>query len=269
MAWTRDTPWRQGSIIAATDAVALKLVAEVDRTSIGVVVSHDCDLAVEDLDEEPDVEVMIGRRVEMPDGQLMFAKHPRRLVLEFAESGKPLHVELLAARNPDVPKLALASYKPDDNIVLPDHGRKILARWLAARYQRQALPDDLVDRLRPVLKKFEKVGKSNAAGVIGYWLDYDPRSNTLPENEPYELWVNVVYAADRPEFAEQAAAIAAHLKAAITGEFHKHGRWQLIDLRRCEPVSEAEFPLSEMRRTVEYKLEHLSLKGGPNAPMAP
>src|SRR5687767_5820543 len=123
MAWRRDTPWRQGSVIAARDAVSLGVATDDDTSAVGVVASHDCDLAVEDLAEEPDVEVLIGRKVEKANDQLTFAKHPRRLSLEFAAGTGVQHVELLASRKMNLRKNSLAIFVPDSELTLAPRGQ--------------------------------------------------------------------------------------------------------------------------------------------------
>ena len=51
----RDTTWRQGDVVSAEDLC--QLVSDIDRAdqTIGVVISHDCDLA-STTDKEPYVE---------------------------------------------------------------------------------------------------------------------------------------------------------------------------------------------------------------------
>ncbi|OGA72790.1 MAG: hypothetical protein A3G81_11825 [Betaproteobacteria bacterium RIFCSPLOWO2_12_FULL_65_14] len=138
---------------------------------------------------------------------------------------------------------------------------------MASRYHRQALPDELVERLRPV--KFEKAGKSGIHGIIGFWLDYDPNDNSLPPDQKYELAVNVVYATDDVAHEKAAVEAARALRAAFEAQFKKDGKWKSIELVRCEAVSERDFTMRDMRETVNFRLEHLSLRAGPDAPMSP
>lgn len=269
MAWTRETPWRQGNVISPTDAVTLGLTKNHDENAIVVVVSHDCDLAVDDLLEEPFVEVILGRRITQAHGNYSFAKHPRRLHLEFTYEGTPASIELTASARINVPKSDLANYAPDSRFSVPSPSLRILQSWLSSRYRRQALPDGLVERLKSVWPKLEKAGKANTAGIIGFWLDFAPDDNHLPQEELYEVWLNVVYSSDDPEYERRAITAAEILRSAFAAEFKKDGKWNLIELRRCEAVSERDFTLRDMRETVEYKLEHLSLRADPQAPTSP
>lgn len=57
--WTRETTWRQGRVLGVDAASAAGLACESDVCVL--VISHDCDLAIHDLDIEPNVEVIVGR----------------------------------------------------------------------------------------------------------------------------------------------------------------------------------------------------------------
>ena len=60
-----------------------------------VVVSHDCDLANENLDVEPDVEVIVGRTIEKADGNFTWAKAPRTLHYGAMRNGVQTIIELV------------------------------------------------------------------------------------------------------------------------------------------------------------------------------
>ena len=61
-AWTRETPWRQGAILPsdAVQALGLQGKGSTDHALCVMVISHDCDLANDNLDQEPNVEVIVG-----------------------------------------------------------------------------------------------------------------------------------------------------------------------------------------------------------------
>jgi len=85
----------------------------------------------------------------------------------------------------------------------------------------------------------------------------------LPE-EPYELWLSIVYVTDEAEYATVAANIAQNLKTEFPNLLEKTKDSGMVDLRKCEAVSEIEFTLRDMRDTVEYNLEHLSYRTEPS-----
>lgn len=262
MAWTRDTPWRQGHVISHADFASLGLIAE-NETDIAVVISHDCDLASDNLADEPAAEVICASLIEKADGNFTHAKSPRRLHLEFDSGTAKQRIELVAHRRHIINKELLAAFQPWAPLSLPAQGLAVLQSWLASRYRRQALPDELVERLRPVVPKLEKIGKTHARGVIGFWLDYQPDEPTIPSDQVYELWISVVFAEDEAQFAQEAGTLATELDAAFRAEYFKSSTWQTIELRRCSAVSERDFTIRDTREAVEYKLEHLSLRTSP------
>src|SRR5689334_9259119 len=131
MAWTRDTPWRQGHVIANPDALALGLAQPDDHESVAVVIAHDCDIASDKLEEEPAVEVIMARRIGKADGSFTFAKHPRRLHLQFQCEGTDVFLELGAAHRASIPKARLADFLPDARFVLSGAAVAVLQSWLS------------------------------------------------------------------------------------------------------------------------------------------
>lgn len=125
----RDTEWRQGHLLTREAAAALGLVEPSDGVCRAIVVTHDCDLA---HDGEPSVEVIVAGRVPGTDGNLSYAKNPRRLHVVFqSNQGAPLVLELQhvdrrsqaydprygISRSP--PSIATTSTRPPSIVTLP------------------------------------------------------------------------------------------------------------------------------------------------------
>ncbi len=143
--WARDTPWRQGHLLPADATTALGVASAEQRSDmVAVLVSHDCDLA-QSPDIEPDVEIIMGRRLTAIDGNYSHAKNARRLHLPFSAGKERLAAELLANGKRRIAKSDLAAFTPLLSIQLDPNERAILQRWLAARYRRPAFPDELTD----------------------------------------------------------------------------------------------------------------------------
>ena len=264
MPWTRNTLWRQGSVLAQEGFLAAGLI---DKTgaNLAVAISHDCDIANDNLDAEPAVEFIFARIVDKQDGNFTLGKNPRTLHLSYTRDGKPIFLEMIASRRVTVSKDILAEIQPDRTYE-PIDSRHVLQSWLAARYRRHALPNSLVDRLREVFRHIDKEGKKNADGILSFQLDYDPKSELSPE-DPYELWIDIVYVTDKDEYKSMAATMAEELKAKFPQLVEKTKSCGSVDLRRCEAVSEMEFTLRDMREKVEYHLEHLSYRTDPPGPI--
>jgi hypothetical protein len=265
MPWSRNTSWRQGSVLVQKDFQTADLPDSPDA-GLAVAISHDCDIANENLDAEPAVEFIFARIIEQHNGNYTHGKNPRILHLYCTHEGRPAFLELLASKRAIVHKNALEAVQPDQTYELNVSSRRILQSWLAARYRRHALPNSLVDRLSAVFGYIEKEGKKNSSGILSFRLSYEPEDELSPE-EPYELWLSIVYTTDEAEYGPMAEKIVSNLNAEFPRLLKKTQDYGTVDLRQCEAFSEMEFTLRDMRETVEYHLEHLSYRTEPPGPV--
>lgn len=246
--WTREMPWRQGSIIAVADLQALGVQLPADCAG-GLVITHDCDLA-NSVDTEPRLEFLPFERLRTANGNNTNAKNPRLLHLEIQQDGETFWIQLRAREKRVLEKNELAAFEPAVSS-LSDKERQVMQGWLAARYRRHAFPDELVERMRPVSSYLEKQLKKRAQEILGVWVDYQPREAVVGD-EPCELWLYIIYSTDSPVYRSEAEALAAGLKDKFSGPLPG------LILAECEAVSEDGFTLADQRSTVEFKLEHLS-----------
>src|SRR5262245_54536949 len=94
--WTRTTPWRQGQLLPEEAITAFKLVNSSDeKKTVAVIISHDCDLAA-DLNKEPNAEIIVGSRLEKPNGNFENAKNARVLHISYFGENKQEWMELVA-----------------------------------------------------------------------------------------------------------------------------------------------------------------------------
>jgi hypothetical protein len=151
--WDRLTPWRQGAILTAGATTALGLISDrtPEHTAV-VVVSHDCDLA-QAPDHEPTVEAIVGRFIEKPDGNYMHCKNVRCLHLSIAAGSRRCTIELEPRNRVPLLKssdqaISLADFVPSPEFAMTQKDRRTLRRWLAARYDREAFPDEFDRRMK-------------------------------------------------------------------------------------------------------------------------
>jgi hypothetical protein len=136
--------WRQGSICLAS-ALVDKL-PEDDRYhgyEICIAITHDCDIANDDFEKEPFIEFLPAKFLDRENGNYLYGKNPRILNLRVFKNCIPSFVEIVAHARFKIKKENLLSVYPDENYSLDDNDKKILQDWLASRYRRHALPDDL------------------------------------------------------------------------------------------------------------------------------
>jgi hypothetical protein len=264
MLWSRNTSWRQGSILTQKDFLEAGLLDSCPY-GLAVAISHDCDIANDNLDIEPFVEFVYAQRIGEKNGNYTNGKNPRILHLSYKCGEDDILLELLALDKFTVSKSYLGKVQPDEAYELIS-SRQVLQSWLAARYRRHALPNSLVDRLREVFGYIEKEGKKKSDGVLSFRLSYEPM-HELPPEEAYELWSSIVYVTDRDEYEPMANKTAEGLKAKLPDLLRKTKDYGSVDLRQCEAVSEMEFTVRDMRDTVEYHLEHLSYRSEPPGPI--
>lgn len=259
--WTRETPWKQGSLIS--NVILDELGLAEDPNQLGVVISHDCDLANENLSVEPHVELIVASRLDEADGNCQYAKNPRRLHLTWTgqEQAPSLVLDMKVLNKKQVEKNVLSHYEPLGEFELPLTEKRILQSWLAARYKRQALPDSLQMRLGEIFKLLEKQGKRSSEGILGYWISFDPQEETTPE-EPYDFILNIIYTIDIEGADKIAESIRQTVEERFEGLVKKQGHGE-VHLVGCNSYSEEEFTVHDMRTHIEYRLEHISHKAHP------
>jgi hypothetical protein len=264
MPWSRNTLWRQGSVLARKDFESLGL-ADTGAADLAVAISHDCDIANDDLDAESSVEFIFARILGQQDGNYTHGKNPRTLHIAYRHDGELVVFELIASQKLLVKKNKLEAIPPDETYQLTE-SRQIFQSWLAARYRRHALPNSLVDRLRPIFSFIEKKGKKNSSGILSVRLSYEPEYE-LPPEEPYELWISIIYIIDKPVYGKMAESVASDLNTEFSNLLEKTKKNGTVDLRECKAISEMEFTLRDMRETVEYHLEYVSYRTDPSGPL--
>ncbi len=275
--WTRDTPWRQGHVLSAEAIQALDLThPDTPDATCVVVISHDCDLANDVLQIEPDVEVIIGRHLPKGDGNYFWAKAPRTLHLDVLCNDATAVVELIATAKRLVPKQALAAFAPDATYSFPGKSLSALRSWLGVRYNRAAFPDPFVSRLskskvdKGLAKLIEPIG--NLLSAVYFDVD-GGKEIDHSDGSAYDLKIVLAYPpGDDPE---QTADEVEKLETSIEDLFSKKhfdqatGKWNGIALKACMSISEDDLRVSKARRLTQWRLEYMTLKADDEQPGAP
>ncbi|MFS2099412.1 hypothetical protein ACCC97_10650 [Variovorax sp. Varisp85] len=262
--WSREIPWRQGHVLPADAIVALGLAhLEAEQTCV-VVISHDCDLASDNLDAEPDVEVIIGRLVNKGGGNFTWGKSPRTLHIDMLQGEQAVSIELVSTGKAIVPKEELAKFVPDSSYSLSPQGLSTLRSWLAARYNRAAFPDAFVDRMKAtkVEERLAKAIEPHGSLISFVYFDIDGGAElNHSDGTPYVLSIVLVYPPgdDADAAADAADAVAAAVEASCNGRLVKEGKQsQDIVLKQCIAISEDDISISQAKLLMHWRLEHLS-----------
>jgi hypothetical protein len=256
--WSRETPWRQGSVIPAAQAISLRLVDKKQSSKIAIVISHDCDLA-NDIEDEPDVEVIVGTLIESCLPDKTHAKNVRVLHISIDGPGGRKPVELIAKNRFAVSKGKMSHFGPGESYSIGKIELETLRSWLAARYRRATIPDGLQTLVKDAFEDVAKK-KDRPSALRGIWIDFEPELDRLEDGEKYELWVVVVYSTSEDGAKGIALETAKQIGEKLKRKYFKDGVWTKLDLRECVARSDTEFTYYDTHRYRLFRLEYLSLR---------
>lgn len=188
--------WRQGSVVRSSDLEYLLNIIDrpYEEGLVLLIASQSCDLANNNVDSDPYIELSVARRIEDLNGHFTHNKNPRTLHTNitcrtddenvFSEE----NIELRAFEKVVIPKESFISLQPDLDKVLEERQVKSYVAWLAARYSRPALPSTFNDRVRaadPKDKLRSKVKKGNEQ-LVGIYVEIMPDAE-VKDNESYSV----------------------------------------------------------------------------------
>ncbi len=192
-----EAGWRQGSVVSASDIQQLiDIIGGISFTEdlVLLVASQSCDIANNNVDTDPYIELSVARKIEVPKGHLTHNKNPRILHTHitcrtsdgdvFTEE----NLELKAFERVVLQKERLARLHPDLDRVLEDRQLKSYVAWLAARYSRPALPttfNDLIRAADPKGKLRDKAKRGNKQ-LVGIYVEIIPDAE-IKDDESYNV----------------------------------------------------------------------------------
>lgn len=260
--------WQQGSFITA-DAASM---AWLERNAEGgwslqrqplapadrlIVASQTCDI-VKPPDKEPYVEFVVGhwtsdRALIHDAGKRSF----RRFVLERRRDKNGQEVCLIADATMwvRVQKQGLVGVVPEGCYLEAVAGTaRTWRKWLARRYDREPLADDLVKAVqRPIVDAYEALRRNPLRRVIDGFMEI--RFCPLTESAPYSVDIVLLYNPDRhPEPANPLEVL--ELRGWIADALAKVG---LASVNTSSPVSIREFSVYDYVHFHELPLEHYTL----------
>jgi hypothetical protein len=283
--WERDTPWRQGQLLTSEAIAALDLGGNpLPQDIAAVVISHDCDLA-QSIETEPYAELIVGRYVDNAHGSFTHCKNLRRLHLDCTAGPTPKTIELQVSNRTAVPKAtsgapSLSDHVPSDNVAMTYRERRILQRWLAARYERASFPDEFDRRLRDETGVAERISaalKDSGNDIAALFFDVDAGREIVKKTkqETYELSITMVYSTTvDPAKAERTANDAANRIKEIFARRCRSkdkdgnpGPWFRIELIDVDVISDEALTYAQSQLFVRWHADHISLRTDPLQPM--
>jgi hypothetical protein len=192
--WQRNTEWKQFSIVSKDDLVKLGINAQ--DNSIGLIISHSCDIANTNLQAEPTLELLIGTITNKKcDGSFSNGKNNRTLHVQLETAPLVcLEVKMTAKIAIEKTQIAELALIPAPNYEINETNQRIIKRWLTTRYDRAAFPDTFNDLMREhdINKKIKRfLDKNSSNEIIGLLLNY--KEHLYDDHTQYELTILVLY----------------------------------------------------------------------------
>lgn len=259
--------WRQGSVVKKLDIPDLLAFIGEENTSAEIhliVASQSCDIANNNIDIDPSIELLIARTIVQKDGNLTFNKNPRQLHTQlkiFTGTADIFSYELIEIRIAErilVPKEYLASLSPDDSTQLEAEQLEACVNWLSARYSRPALPTEFNKRIENADKKghLRKKAKTLNEKLSGIYVEIIP-FDEIAEGENYSVnllgLVTEMNEAEIPKAESSLKNIEDILKAA---------QMEVKTVVR----SEANISLAQIKRFKRFYFDDLSFKDDTDLP---
>lgn len=225
-------------------------------------ICHDCDICCQEPEEEPTFECVPARRIAEADvdGNLLAGKSPRRLQLRLGDG------EVYALRANERLMVAREVFEQTDcnSQAISRENLEVLRRWLRRRYDRTALPTELVERMRKVDKVLHRKLKAHGAPVCSVWLTVDPETE-LEKGESYTVEVYFAMQVEehaKPDKLKQTVQAAASVSAALAkcDGVHSEG---------VQVVSEADISLDDLHELIRWDLEDYLSYRSDNSNLTP
>ena len=212
--------WLQGDIISG-EALVEHIPAGVLESQFDgkapthwVLASHSCTVHARTFDDAPLVEWIAVKVKKKPFAKHLNAINPRVLQLQVTERQI---LELKIHRRVWTSRAILPTLPRNSDITLSDELRGIFSYWLAHAYNRIAMPDELVNRLKA--EHGEDGMKGVALMVDGFleknnhmlasaWVSFYPTWEIKDPAEPYEVLFRFL---TKREFSRQYAELNAEL----------------------------------------------------------
>ena len=193
----RKNGWRQGAIfpVAAMSAPEFMQIHRPEDDALYITISQSCDILHWSLENEPVVEVLRAYPVESGQSDLEKGRHPRsyRLLVHKKSDESQHWYETNIRERYSISRRVCARYSSDQDMCITTAEISNLARWLASRYTRPALPDAFNARInkgrtkiRKILQKHSEQDKTIPSDFLSN-LFLNVTDKELPEHEFYEV----------------------------------------------------------------------------------
>jgi hypothetical protein len=254
MSLFEELGWRQGSVLP--EEMTRSLVEHgAKEGDLAVVISQDCDVTNSCLETEPTFEVILARRAE-ENGEYFFGKNPRRIQFRVGETvyEASIHDRIVLSRE------ALLALKPSSTLLEP-RTKRVLATWLGRRYDREAFPTALNNRLAQRSKQIRKTLKQ-CRHISGLYVQTS--FEELPPGTPYALKVYATIPTEIDSIDNRQAMVDA-----LDRLCREISQCQGVEVEDQELRGEDELSIDDLRFMKRWDFGYLSEGANPPDPSAP
>lgn len=188
--------WLQGAVVRSELALTLRPHVRIPNErddAIFIVASQSCDIANNNLTEDPFIELSVAYPIDKIDGNCSFNKNGRKLhttLKRFNDTEEigSISIEIKACEKFSVEKKMFLNATPDDTTRFFHDDLVGYVSWLGARYTRPALPTTFNERLScadPRGKLKNKAKKINEK-LSGIYVQLHPNGE-IGEDENYKV----------------------------------------------------------------------------------
>jgi hypothetical protein len=160
----RTTIWHQGDIIDDKSAIQALIKSSCGYISSAssqpefvVIISQDCDILHERIEDEPYIDFLTGCFAIEKDGNLFHGKNPRKLQIEHNRGIICFVIHDVLRTKKD----KFAEIDPQhSSMTLVKKDIRLIINWIAKRYARAAFPDEFNCRLSKSRQQIDKAQKN-------------------------------------------------------------------------------------------------------------
>lgn len=239
-----DQSWGQGAVL--DNGTITKDDGSLRGDPLGdydivIVISQSCDVVHGSFEVEPLVEVLIGRTIpeDQVDGNFTWGKNPRTIDFEAEVCGKTRWYRCRISEKSTLGRRVLTRSFPSEALPQPTCG--VLARWVAKRYTRAALPDAFNERVRRMDERIKRLMVRDGKLITHVYLSLDTEEE-LPPNRPYRV---IMRATALPEVLED-RELTGKLSAAVLGLKSLLNECDGVEVLDAELESEVEITLHDL-----------------------
>lgn len=247
----RTNGWRQGAIVRTEDVGKFVTGIPLGSDDKLMIINQDCDVVCNSYDKEPNVEFLILKPVAYLDGSLSLGKNPRLIEVVLTDDSGEKYYQCSIHDRHLCPRPILETTTPDPSTGIVDKHLVAVQGWLAARYTRDAFPDEFNYRLPS--RKFATALKRHGKFVSEILIALNPWDE-LDASENYEVRiVCTMLVGDYEDTAKKEAS-----KRLVENISRVIDAADGINLESCELLSEEEVSLNDYRVFKTIYFDYLS-----------